>query len=75
MASEKYPQTIYLQQISGVGPITQRFRRTRDIGGLLWVCVLNDIKAEKPTKSCESAKCGDHYLRRLLMGAAQHILG
>ena len=41
LATEKYPRTIYLQQVSGVGPITslyfvlkienpERFKRTRD---------------------------------------------
>ena len=43
LAAERYPQTIYLQQVSGVGPITSlyfvlkignpgRFQRTRDVG-------------------------------------------
>src|SRR3977135_4526214 len=53
VASEKYPQTIYLQQINGVGPITslylvlkienpQRFTRTRNIGAFVGLCPKRD---------------------------------
>ena len=65
LAAEKYPQTIYLRQISGVGPITslyfvlkienpERFKRTETLE-LSWVCVPSEIKAQKPTRSCASA--------------------
>ena len=53
LAVERYPQTIYLQQVSGVGPITSlyfvlkvgnpgRFQRTRDIGAFLGLCPKRD---------------------------------
>ena len=69
LAAERYPETIYLQQVSGVGPITSlyfvlkvgtsgRFQRTRDIGAFLGLC---------PRR--------DQYLRGLLVNAAQYILG
>ena len=53
LAVERYPETIYLQQVSGVGPITSlyfvlkvgnpgRFQRTRDIGSFLGLCPKRD---------------------------------
>src|SRR4029077_4312170 len=85
LATEKYPQTIYLQQVSGVGPITslyfvlkienpQRFKRTRDIGAFVGLCPKRDQSGETD-KELRISKCGDRYLRRLLVGAAQYILG
>ena len=84
LASEKYPQTIYLQQINGVGPITslyfvlkienpQRFTRTRNIGAFVGLCPKRDQSGETD-KELRISKCGDRYLRRLV-SAAQHILG
>jgi transposase len=85
LANEKYPQTIYLQQVSGVGPITalyfvlkienpQRFKRTRDIGAFVGLCPKRDQSGESD-KELRISKCGDRYLRRLLVGSAQYILG
>jgi transposase len=85
LAAEHYPETIYLQQVSGVGPITSlyfvlkvgnpgRFQRTRDIGAFLGLCPKRDQSGETD-KELRISKCGDRYLRRLLVGAAQYILG
>ena len=85
LAAERYPETIYLQQVSGVGPITSlyfvlkvgnpgRFQRTRDIGAFLGLCPKRDQSGETD-KELRISKCGDRYLRRLLVGAAQYILG
>jgi transposase len=85
LAAERYPQTIYLQQVSGVGPITSlyfvlkvgnpgRFQRTRDIGAFLGLCPKRDQSGETD-KELRISKCGDRYLRRLLVSAAQYILG
>ncbi len=85
LAVEHYPETIYLQQVSGVGPITSlyfvlkvgnpgRFQRTRDIGAFLGLCPKRDQSGETD-KELRISKCGDRYLRRLLVGAAQYILG
>jgi hypothetical protein len=79
MAAEKYPQTMYLQQISGIGPITslyfvlkietpERFKRTRDIGAFVGLCPRRDQSGETD-KELRISKCGDRYLRRLLVGA------
>ena len=75
-AAERYPETIYLQQVSGVGPITSlyfvlkvgnpgRFQRTRDIGAFLGLCPKRDQSGETD-KELRISKCGDRYLRRLL---------
>ncbi|HEY5706563.1 MAG TPA: IS110 family transposase [Terrimicrobiaceae bacterium] len=83
LATEKYPQTIYLQQVSGVGPITslyfvlkiekpQRFKRTRDIGAFVGLWPKRDQSGDKELRI---SKCGDQYLRCLLVNAAQYILG
>ena len=85
LAAERYPETIYLQQVSGVGPITSlyfvlkvgnpgRFERTRDIGAFLGLCPKRDQSGETD-KELRISKCGDRYLRRLLVNAAQYILG
>src|SRR6476660_4625556 len=85
LAAERYPETIYLQQVSGVGPITSlyfvlkvgtpgRFQPTRDIGAFLGLCPRRDQSGETD-KELRISKCGDQYLRGLLVNAAQYILG
>ena len=85
LAAERYPETIYLQQVSGVGPITSlyfvlkvgnpgRFQRTRDIGAFLGLCPKRDQSGDTD-KELRISKCGDRYLRRLLVSAAQYVLG
>ena len=85
LAAERYPETFYLQQVSGVGPITSlyfvlkvgtpgRFQRTRDIGAFLGLCPRRDQSGETD-KELRISKCGDQYLRGLLVNAAQYILG
>ena len=85
LASERYPETEYLQQISGVGPITSlyfvlkvenpnRFESARDIGPYLGLCPKRDQSGETD-KELHVSKCGDRYLRKLLVSAAQYILG
>src|SRR4029077_4517167 len=82
LAAEHYPETIYFQQVSGVGPITslyfvlkvgspERFRRTRDIGAFLGLCPRRD-QSGATDEELRISKCGDRYLRRLLVGAAQY---
>ena len=52
----------------------ERFGRTRDIGAFLGLCPKRDQSGETD-KELRISKCGDRYLRRLLVGAAQYILG
>ena len=52
----------------------ERFKRTGDIGAFVGLCPKRDQSAETD-KELRISKCGDRYLRRLLVGAAQYILG
>jgi transposase len=85
MARESYPETLLLQQVGGVGPITSlyfvlkvgdpwRFERARDVGAFVGLCPRRDQSGECD-KELRITKCGDRYLRRLLVSAAQYILG
>lgn len=81
----KYPQSAQLQQIPGVGPITAlyfvlkiedpgRFAQVRDVGAYVGLCPKRDQSGANDPH-LRITKCGDAYLRRLLVSAAQYILG
>lgn len=85
MGKEKYPQTMFLQQVGGVGPITslyyvlkiedpRRFEKVRDVGAFLGLCPRRDQSGDTD-KQLRISKSGDRYLRRLLVSAAQYTLG
>ena len=85
LGKECYPQPEKLRQITGVGPITSlyfvlkigdvsRFGRTRDIGAYLGLTPRRD-QSGGTDKELGITKCGDAYLRCLLVNAAQYILG
>ncbi len=85
LARHRYPQTACLQQVAGVGPITAlyfvlkvedpgRFAKMRDIGAFVGLCPRRD-QSGGIDKELRITKCGDTYLRRLLVSAAQYILG
>ena len=85
LAMVKYPETAYLMQITGVGVLTAltfvltiedptRFSRVRDVGAYLGLVPKRDQSGEVD-KQLRITKAGDSYLRRLLVGAAQYILG
>jgi transposase len=82
---EKYPATVKLRQICGVGAITslcyiltiedpQRFESPRDVAAYLGLVPKRDQSGQLD-KQLRISKAGDAYLRRLLVGAAQYILG
>ena len=82
---ESYPETEYLLQIAGVGPITAltfvltigdpaRFESMRDVAPYLGLVPKRDQSGETD-KQLGISKAGDAYLRRLLVSAAQYILG
>jgi transposase len=84
-AAKEHPAACHLQQITGVGPITAlyfvhkvedpgRFGRTRDIGSYLGLSPRRDQSGDCD-KQLRITKAGDSYLRRLLVSAAQYILG
>lgn len=85
MAAEKYPEAEFLTQISGVGPLTsltfiltigdpKRFSRKRDVGAFLGLVPRRDQSGETD-KQLRISKAGNSYLRKLLVGCAQYILG
>jgi transposase len=85
LADEEYPETEFLQQIAGVGTITAmtfvltigdpcRFERSRDVAAYLGLVPKRDQSGDTD-KQLRISKAGDAYLRRLLVSAAQYILG
>lgn len=85
MAAEKYPEAEFLTQLAGVGTLTSltfiltigdptRFRRKRDVGAFLGLIPRRDQSGETD-KHLSITKAGDSYLRKLLVQAAQYILG
>jgi transposase len=85
MAAKKYPEVEYLTQIAGVGTLTSltfiltigdptRFGRKRDVAAFLGLVPRRDQSGETD-KQLRITKAGDSYLRKLLVGAAQYILG
>ena len=85
MAAEKYPECEFLTQITGVGLLTSltfiltigdptRFGRKRDVAAFLGLVPRRDQSGESD-KQLRITKAGDSYLRKLLVGCAQYILG
>jgi transposase len=85
LCTQKYPETEGLRAISGVGPVTalayvltieehSRFTKSRDVGPFLGLVPKRD-KSGQSDKQLRITKAGDAYLRRLLVGSAQYILG
>ncbi|HET9146361.1 MAG TPA: IS110 family transposase [Sphingomicrobium sp.] len=85
LAEDRYPDTAALTQVCGVGSLTalayiltledeQRYRRSRSVGA--WLGLVpgqHDSGESQPQRRI--TKEGDAYLRRLLVGCAQYILG
>lgn len=85
ISKEKYPETQTLQQVTGIGPVTSlayvltleevgRFRKKRSVGAFLGLTPRKDQSGESD-KQLRITKAGNGYLRRLLVGCAQYILG
>ncbi len=81
----KYPETARLQAIAGVGPITSlafvltlgapdRCKSSRDVGSFLGLTPRRD-QSGQTDKQLPITKAGNGYLRRLLVGSAQYLLG
>jgi transposase len=82
---DRYPQTKHLLQVPGVGPITalafvltietpDRFEKSRTVGAYLGLTPRRDQSGETD-RQMHITKAGNRYLRRLLVGCAQYILG
>lgn len=85
LCAQKYPETENLRAISGVGSITSlafvltleessRFVKSRDVGPFIGLVPRRD-QSGATDKQLGITKAGDAYLRRLLVGSAQYILG
>ena len=85
LAASSYPQTARLMQITGVGVLTslsfvlvvgdpERFVQARDIGSYLGLVPKRDQSGDLDKELRISCK-GDAYLRRMLVGSAQYIIG
>jgi len=84
-ALKKYPETEQLVQVGGVGPLTalayvltleepERFAKSRMVGPYLGLVPRLD-QSGQTDKQLRITKQGDGYLRRLLVGSANYILG
>lgn len=82
---ERFPETSTLRQVGGVGSITalafvttiedpQRFQKSRLVGAYLGLRPRR-AKSSQSDPQLRITKAGNSYLRRLLVGSAQYILG
>ncbi len=85
LCNECYPETELLREITGVGPVTalsyvltledpKRFKKSRDVGPYLGLTPKRD-QSGNIDKALPISKAGNGYLRRLLVGSANYILG
>ena len=85
ISKERYPETELLRAIKGVGPLTalafvliledpSRFSKSRQVGKFVGLVPRRDQSGEVD-KQLSITKAGNPFLRRLLVGAAQYILG
>jgi transposase len=85
LSTKMYPETKYLRQVSGVGPITAlsyvlhiedpaRFAKSRQVGPFLGLTPRRD-QSGAVDKQLPITKAGNKYLRHLLVGCAQYIMG
>lgn len=85
LTAERHPVAQRLQQPTGVGPLTalafvlliedpRRFRKSRDVGPYFGLVPRLDESGESAPQ-LRISKAGDEFGRRLLVSAAQYILG
>jgi len=85
LCADRFPETRFLLQVPGVGPKTalayiltleqhERFKKSRDVGAFVGLTPRRD-QSGKIDKQLRITKAGNPMLRRLLVNAAQHVLG
>lgn len=85
LCREAYPETQPLQAVSGVGALTaltfvltledpRRFAKSRQVGPALGLVPRRDQSGDHEPQ-LRITKCGDAYLRQLLVNCAHYILG
>ena len=85
VSRERYPETMLLRQIKGVGPLTalcfiltledpHRFKKSRSVGAYLGLRPRQHASGEQQPQ-LRITKAGDEMLRRYLVNASHYILG
>jgi len=85
LCQQVYPETACMRQIKGVGALTalayvltledaKRFEKSREVGPYLGLVPRRNQSGEADPQG-RITKTGDKYLRRLLVGSAQYIMG
>lgn len=85
LCQEQYPEVELLQPVAGVGALTalayvltledpHRFKKSREVGPAVGLVPRRDQSGGRDPQ-LRITKTGDTYLRRLLVGSAQYILG
>lgn len=85
LAEERYPETMVLRQVAGVGPLISlsyvltledpyRFKRSREVGAYLGL-VPRQRQSGQRDPELGITKAGDAFLRHLLVQGAHYILG
>lgn len=85
LSEEDYPETRFLRQVQGVGPVTslayvltiedpKRFAKSRQVGTYLGLVPKRDQSGETD-KQLRITKAGNTYLRQLLVSCAHYIMG
>jgi transposase len=85
LAEERYPETRWLSQVPGVGTLTaltfvltvsdpERFAHSRDVGPFLGLVPRRRQSGEQDPH-LRISKCGDRYLRKLLVQCAHVVMG
>lgn len=84
-AETRYPETLWLKQVPGVGTLTaltfvltigrpERFVHSRDVGPFIGLTPRRQQSGEADPQ-LRISKCGDKYLRKLLVQCAHHVMG
>ena len=85
ISEQRYPETACLKQIAGIGSLTaltfiltledaDRFKKSRQVGCFVGLTPRRDQSGETD-RQLPVTKAGNTYLRKLLVGSAQYILG
>ena len=85
LCDKKYPETELVRQVAGVGPLTalayvlvledpRRFVKSRNVGAYLGLTPRLDDSGGRESQ-LRISKAGDNFVRRLLVGSAQYVLG
>jgi transposase len=85
VSQERYPETEFLRQVEGIGPLTalcfvltledpHRFEQSRSVGAYLGLVPATDRSGDRDPQK-RISKEGDEMLRKLLVSCAHYVLG